>query len=149
MIHNQTSIVVKRPVTEVFDYVANLENMGKADKMVDSMTLTTSGSLAVGSTFKERRKIRGKEFNAEYTVTELQPQKKIGWKVTGMGGQPEGSFEVEAAQGGTRLTLQTTLRTKGALRFFEALSAGMLKKQDMALLTNMKKAMESRNIPRS
>lgn len=148
MIRNLSSVVVKRSVAEVFDYVTNLENMGKADKMVESMTQTSKGAVAVGSKFKERRKIRGQELNGEYTITTFEPQKKIAWKAAGLGGEPEGSFSVEAAQGGTRLTLETTMKTRGALRFFESLSAGMLKKQDMALLTNMRKAMESRNIPR-
>ncbi len=145
MIRNVSSVVIKRPVAEVFEYASNLENLAKADKTIESISRSGKGALGVGSQFKGRRKIKGREFNPEFTLTEFEASKTVAWKETGVGGDPEGIFRVEQTQEGTRLTLVTTMKTSGALRFLEFLSAGVIKKQDTHVLKTFKSTLEARN----
>ena len=67
MVHIRTSIVIRRPQEETFDYLTDLRNAKEwATELVD---VAYDGELRVGATGVDTRRRGSKEFRLPWTVT--------------------------------------------------------------------------------
>ncbi len=53
------SVVIDRPVADVFAFLADFENRSKFESDVVEAERTTDGDIGVGATFREVRKVMG------------------------------------------------------------------------------------------
>ena len=88
MIVIDTSVVVDRPVSLCFDFVARgfFEHLRRWNPAVLELKRLTDGPVAVGTKGREVQRIRGKDYGRTFEVIELSPDAVFAVKATG----PEG-----------------------------------------------------------
>jgi uncharacterized protein YndB with AHSA1/START domain len=108
------SVVIERPLEEVFAFVANRENDALWAPVVTETRKTTEGPLDVGTTYEQAGRFLGRNLEMHFEVTEYEPNRKIGQRLMSQGRLVATSVcSVEAVSGGTRLTLTGEAQTGG------------------------------------
>lgn len=125
MIKAEHSIIINRPVEEVFDFVTNpTKNAQWQEGLVESR-LASPGPMTVGAHVVDVRKFLGRDMESTLEVTALEANKRYVQKVI-TGPLP---FEIiqtfEPSVSGTKLTVLAQGEPGG---FFK-LAAGMVQKQ--------------------
>lgn len=155
MIKVELSVVINRPVAEVFAFATNSANNAKWQEGLVESRLASSGPMGVGSQITDVRKLLTPSWNyrkrrliqkvveAKLEVTAFEMNKKFAHKVV------SGSFPFEIIQtfepsdGGTKINLVAQGEPGG---FFK-LAEGMVQKQLQSQLEGdsqrLKKALES------
>ena len=121
----ENSIVIQKPVAEVFAYVNDPENATKWQGGVEAVKYTEV-PVKVGTQYTEVRKFMGKEMNTLLEVTALDANSKYAAKVI-KGPVP---FEVDVtfeAEGGDATKMTTSV--SGEPGGFFKLAEGMVSKQ--------------------
>jgi uncharacterized membrane protein len=84
MIEFENSIVIDRPLEEVFAFVSNFENMSKWNYYVMDVNKQTDGPVDVGTTYHQTRKTDQQQFqvvefepNEAVTIKTLAPERKL------------------------------------------------------------------------
>jgi len=126
----EMSVILRRPVREVFQYLANLENDAAWRREWVEARNCSDGSLGVGATFCLVGKSLGKRFQVEYQVTAYDVDRTAAWQ-TLSGPLPlafQRTFE-PAADGGTRVTFRYDMEPSGLLKLAGPLLARVGKRQ--------------------
>jgi uncharacterized protein YndB with AHSA1/START domain len=112
--HAENTIMIERPINEVFEYVSTPEN----DPTWVSVSLrherTTPGPMRVGTTTEEVVKILGQTASNTWEVTDYQPPTGIAYRATS--GLLPGTairLRLEPVGGGTKLTHAVDLEPRG------------------------------------
>ncbi len=117
-------IEVPRPLDETFAYVADFTTVAEWDPGIHA-SRRTGGDGGVGTTYEVQAEFRGKTMPFTYTVTELEPGRRI--VLDGVGEKATSrdtiAFEPGSA-GGTRITYSADFRLKGVLRVAEPFLGG-------------------------
>ena len=98
------SVVIDRPIEEVFAFVADVEN---ADRWVNGVTeprRTSEGEFGVGATFASKYTWGNKTHDITYVVTAHDPPTRHAVKSTSGPFPFEGAIDLEAVAGGTWVT---------------------------------------------
>ncbi len=112
-ISSSASVLVDRPISEVWAFVADVEKMDLWAKGVTETRLTSEGDVAQGSVFTGKFTHRGREFDVRYTVTVCEPPSRFGVESEGML-RYSGVMELEEADGATRVTNTVETGAEGA-----------------------------------
>ena len=143
MIKIETSVLINRPVEEVFAYVANLENGGEWQTDVQELKQTSEGPLGVGTVWQEVRQLLGRRVEQSNKITEYEPNKKFSYRQSG-------TVPVEAmitfesvAEGETKVTMTGEAEPGGFFKLAEPLVARMAKRQTEANAANLKDILEA------
>jgi hypothetical protein len=75
------SVVINRPVDQVFSFVSDLEN-DPPWTAVAEMRRTSPGPLGVGTTFRQRDRILGRRLDLSLEVVGYEPNHRITLKTT-------------------------------------------------------------------
>lgn len=105
MIKVEHSLVIDRPVDEVFAFVANVEDNAQWQSGVLEVRKTSQGPLGVGTTGIEVRKVMGRRIEITFTVTEYEENRKFSFKTTSGPISFEGTETFESVAGGTRVNM--------------------------------------------
>jgi len=89
MVKVETSVVINRPIAEVFEFVVNPEKWPQYDSGLLEAAKTSKGPMDVGATWQEVRKFLGRRIESTNAVTAYEPNKKFSFKST------SGPFPVE------------------------------------------------------
>ncbi len=106
------TVVIDRPIEEVFAFLANGENDTKFSARVLEIKQTTDGPPGVGTVYASTVKDGGVKFKREFTLTEFEPSTKIRWSETSTGPviTPEGGYDLApAGEGKTELSFYNVL----------------------------------------
>jgi uncharacterized protein YndB with AHSA1/START domain len=144
MINVDASTVIKRPVAEVFAFVANFENQPKWAMNFLEAKQTSVGPIGVGTTFRCVMKVPGQKAVSQLVITEFEPNRKIAFR----GDQPAqakpvGSMLFESVEGGTKVSSLPRPEMGGIFKLLEPLMAGMIRKSNEKHLQNLKRLLES------
>jgi uncharacterized membrane protein len=99
----EKQITVKAPASKLFEYLSDLSRHGEWGQHNLKVTQTSSGPIAVGSTFKSV----GHQFGANedaVTVTELVPDERIGYESVGKAGTVSHAITLQPDGQGTQVT---------------------------------------------
>src|SRR5215208_6157732 len=100
------SVVIERPLEEVFAFLADPENDAQWTPMVTETRKSSEGPLGVGTRYEQSGHFLGRNFAMLFEVTEYEPNRKIGQRLISQGQLvATGSSSVEAVSGGTQVTL--------------------------------------------
>ena len=100
----ETITLIRRPIEEVFAFVADVTNDLQWQPEIREVTVTSDGPFGVGSTFREVRHTQGREFTWNMRITEFEPNHRVCIESI-QGTVPyQGCRVFEAVEGGTRLT---------------------------------------------
>jgi uncharacterized protein YndB with AHSA1/START domain len=141
MISVEDNVVIRRPLDEVFAFVADAENDPKwRDDHLETVR-TSDGPIGPGTTYREVIKFMGR-MEARAQIVEYEPRRRVALRLTSGPLRPTLTYSFEPADGGTRLTYRVDLRTSGLFRLMEPLMPGTIRKQWRGNFGNLKRILE-------
>src|SRR5437870_10406595 len=113
------SVLIDWPVSEVFAFVSNFENMPRWNYFIVETTNQSRPAQGIGTTYSQRRKTDMQR----YVVTEYTPDHLVAIRTVPPSPDLEMRFTLEPAGPGTRLTDEWQLHT-GLPGWVEGIAAG-------------------------
>ena len=142
MISIEHSVVINRPVHEVFAFIADVENNSLWQQGVLETRMTSQVPEGVGSTGIEVRQFMGRRMELSFEVTEYEENVKFGFKITSGPMPMAGTETFESVDGGTRVNLSFQGEAGGMLGLAEPMVAGMVRNLVEADCRNLKALLE-------
>jgi len=124
MIQVQKSVLINKPVAEVFEFVANSDNTTKWQGGVEAI-IPEGPPGVVGSQYTEVRRFMGQEMKSRLEITAFDQNARWAAKVIS-GPVP---YEVTATFEPSGAGTQMTTRVEGEPKGFFKIAEGMLKSQ--------------------
>ena len=87
MVNVESSIVINRPIAEVFAFVADFENHPKWEMNFQKVKRLTSTPTGVGTTYQCELKLPGQSATSKFEITEYETNKKIAFEEKRQGQQ--------------------------------------------------------------
>ncbi len=138
------SVIIQKPINQVFQFVINSENNARwrtsfIESQRDPKTPVGQGMIVHQSMVGPG----GRKFPGDYEVTEYVPDQSFSFKVIAGPARPAGKYTFESVAGGTKVTFSLWWEPKGLMQ--KLFMAPMVSKQipkEVALLQNLKQALE-------
>jgi len=142
MISYRVEETIKRPVHEVFPYLAD-PTLHPEWMPVSDVQVTTAGETRVGSTVREMMKAGSRMAPFTWEVTEYQADVRLAFRTIEGPMNWEGSFRVEPVDGATtRVIGSGKLGLKGWQRLLEPFMGGEVRRGEAAELRKLKDLLE-------
>jgi carbon monoxide dehydrogenase subunit G len=111
----EATVVIDRPIDEVFAFLADGENDKKFSPRVLEIAKTTEGPPGVGTVYASTVKDAGMKTKREFKLTEFDPPRRIRWTEISKNivVAPEGGYDLAPAGEGTQLTVFNVLEGRG------------------------------------
>jgi carbon monoxide dehydrogenase subunit G len=137
----ENSIVIEKPRSEVFAFVADHEN--DAQWRPGVLDIARASGEGQGAVYRQGVKgPMGKRIDADFEVTAYQEGSLLAFRTLGGPVQPEGSYRFEDADGGTRVTFSLNANLRGPQKLMTPMVAKSMRSQVDAL-SNLKRVLES------
>lgn len=140
----ESSVLINRPIEEVFAVLADLEHDIKWRSEWVETKNTSGGSPGVGATFLLVGMFLGRRTGTVYEVIEYEPNRSAAWKT--VSGPLPLTFRrtFERVEGGTRFTIRYELDARGFFKLVMSLLGSTVKGQHEGDLRKVKELMEAR-----
>jgi uncharacterized protein YndB with AHSA1/START domain len=111
----EASVVIDRPIEEVFAFLADGENDPKFSPRVLEIAKTTDGPPGVGTVYASTVKDAGVKTKRQFELTEFEPPTRIRWTEISKNAvtAPEGGYDLAREGEGTRVTIYNALEGHG------------------------------------
>ena len=139
----EKSILINRPQQEVFDFVTDLNNDSKWQSGIESVERTSDGPIGVGSTWRYKSKLLGREVETEIEMTGYDPPNQASVKSIGGPVPFENTYTFESKDGGTQMTFNGQAEMGGFFKMAEGLVGKQLEKQMDSDGAALKKLLEA------
>lgn len=139
----ELSIMIKRPIEEVFGTLTDLENDIKWRSEWVETRNTSGGALGVGATYCLTGEFLGRRVPTNYEVIEYEPNQAAAWKTV------SGPFPMtfhrafESVDGSTRFTIRYETQARGFKKLMLLLMVGPVKRQHAGDLRKVKELLET------
>jgi hypothetical protein len=109
------SVVIDRPIGQVFDFLADGENDPSFSPRVLEIAKKTEGAPGKGTIYASTVKDAGMKSSREFELTEFERPTRIRWHELSKNAVvvPEGGYDLVADAEGTRLTFFNELEGRG------------------------------------
>ena len=144
MIKIEQTVVINRPVEEVFEVIANPEKLSLWAGAVKESKLTSEGPVGVGSTSTNVIELLGRRIESVNEVTEYELNSKIATKSTSGPMPVESKQTLKAVEGGTEVTNSAKVEGAGLFKLGEPIFARMVNRQVDMDFANLKDLLEAR-----
>jgi uncharacterized protein YndB with AHSA1/START domain len=139
----QQSVVINRPVEQVFAFVSDLENDSQWG-LTTQTRRTSPGPLGVGATFRQRDRFLGRPLELSMEVVGYQPDHQIAVRASSRGLSLAGDRTVEPVGArATRLTFTGGGHARGVLRLAEPLLVAAGRRRLRHQLDDLKHLLET------
>jgi hypothetical protein len=139
------SIMIRRPVEEVFDFVADQRNeLSYHPKMTESVKLT-EGPIGVGTRFRATVLSRGKPLPLTIEYTGFNRPHRLASRNVMIGSVVEGEVHCEPVPGGTRFFWDWNVIVPGPARFAGPLIGWIGRRQERSIWNGLKRHLEGTN----
>ena len=120
----ETTVVIDRPIEDVFAFLADGENDPKFSPRVLQIAKTTDGPPGVGTVYASTVKDAGIKTKREFKLTEFEPFTRIRWAELSKNlvTAPEGGYDLAREGTGTRVTIYNVLEGHGLGKLFAPLA---------------------------
>ena len=120
----EATVVIDRPIEEVFAFLADGENDPKFSSRVLEISKTTDGPPGVGTGYASTVKDAGVKTKREFKITEFTPPTRIRWTEVSKNlvTAPEGGYNLASEGSGTRVTLYNVLEGHGLGKLIEGMA---------------------------
>jgi uncharacterized membrane protein len=139
----KVSIIVNRPVDQVFAYVTDFNTWPRWESGLLQAEQTSEGPLNVGTTFRGTNQALGQRMEWTSEVTGYVPGKSWEQKIVSKGWSTEESLAFEPFENGTKLSLVSKLEIGGLLRLLAPFVSRKMQKQMERNLVNLKDILEA------
>ncbi len=137
-----TSLVIERPVKDVFAFVSNRENDPQWESQTVEVRKTSEGPIGVGTTWRQVAQILGQRLVGEIVFAEYEENRKITTKSQSGSIPVEARLLFEPVPAGTRLDVTIEVQLGGLLGMAEPFVARTFKKQMESSFTRLKTLLE-------
>jgi len=142
MIKVEHSIVINRPVADVFAFITDPANETKWQEGVVSAKITSAGALGVGSEAAETRKFMGRDMVSKLKVSTYEPNKKFVFNVAEGPVPFEMNQTYESTGDGTKISIVIEGEPGGFFKLAEGMVRKQLESQIAADFERAKKLLE-------
>ncbi|MEH7522798.1 SRPBCC family protein [Bacillus sp. JJ1503] len=141
----RSSVIIHKPVSEVFHYMASMENVPELMPNVVKMEKLTEGPIGKGTKFKESRSVRGNTVNAEIEFIEYKQDQAFTTRSNSNGLITEYAYAFHEIEEGTQVELDAFVKTSGLrMKLTKRLIVNMIKKEDGFQLEYLKEMLEGK-----
>ena len=140
------TIVIDRPIDEVFDFVADGENDRRFSKRVLEIAKTTEGPIGVGTIYASSVRDGSVKTRREFELTEFVPPTRIRWTERSSNPVvvPEGGYDLAPlGDGQTRLTLFNHLEGRGIGKLIAPIALRSARRAAPSMVASIKQEIES------
>jgi|SRR5215210_1566302 len=139
------TVEVDRPVEEVFAFLSDGENDKRFSPRVLEMKKTTDGPPGVGTVYASTVKDAGMKTERQFEYTAFDPPNRIRWTERSKNAitVPDGGYDLEPADGGTRLSFFNEFEGHGFGKVLLPLALRGARKDADAFAGRMKEAIEA------
>ena len=138
----ESHVDVRRPIGEVFDFVADGDNLPRW--LGENMQLLTPGTLKVGSEFRELTKVGFWTVETRCHITAVEPERVLTYKASSRFLSYEGEVRLDRVPDGTRVTLRGHGQLQGPFRVLEPLLNHEARRNVAAEVLRLKQQVEAR-----
>jgi uncharacterized protein YndB with AHSA1/START domain len=139
----QSSVVINRPIEDVFAVLTNVENTGKWFPADVKEWWTSDPPHGLGSTRRARVKMGLITTENDAVATVYEPPTRAVMKGTSKNALSEADLRFTAVDGGTRVDTQIGFLMTGAARLFEGMFIRWYGKSWDQGMVNLKRMMEA------
>ncbi len=140
----ESSIVIERPVEEVFDFVTDPRNEALWSSLIVEQEKTSEGPTGVGTSLRNTVRFLGRQFDMTFEITEHEINKRNCIRTVSGPIPATGYRIVEPVKGGTRFTQITEGEVGGFFRLAEPLVIRAARRQYETDLAALKDVLEVR-----
>ena len=139
----ERSIVIRRPVDDVWDFVHDVANDRLWQTTLVESEQLTDGPMGVGTRVREVRQFLGLKLELAWEVTEFEPKRRSAIK--GISGPVplSGGYRLEPVDTGTRFTVSGELDAHGLFKLAEPVFARITSRELEANLGHLKDLLEA------
>ena len=138
----ETSIVVNRPVGDVFQFISVNENALQWQPGLLE-TRVTNDVNGVGRAWIDVVQVLGRRLEVPFRLTDRQTDRKLAFQSTGGPIPMQGSYAFEPSGDGTRVTFLLTGEPGGFFKLAEPVLMQILQRQWQTNLANLKDVLEA------
>jgi uncharacterized membrane protein len=140
----ESTVVIERPVDEVFSYVLDLAENGPSwAPDLESVTQTSDGPVGAGTSFEQVQTVMGKRRNSSLQFTAVETNNSIEAAANVGPLAPTARVTFEEADGGTRLTIRGDANPKGVFKLLSPVMAKQGQRMWDARLAQLKSVLEA------
>jgi carbon monoxide dehydrogenase subunit G len=138
----ENTVTIRRPVQDVFTFLADFENVPKWNHAIVETTKVSPGPVRVGTTYRQTRSAPSSSEEA-FEVTVYEPTSRLDVR-GGLGPfTARVSYLLEPTGSGTRLTNAVDLESSGLLTLVAPLATSRIKHAVAANLDTLKQLLEA------
>jgi len=138
----ERSIVIERPVQEVWDFVQDTSKDALWQTTLVQSQVLTEGPRRVGTQVQEVRRFLGVQIPMTLELTEFEPERRSSLKAVAGGIPLSGNYMLEPLDGGTKLTVTGQLEAHRLFKLAEPVFARMTSRELEASLGHLKDLLE-------
>ena len=143
MAHAENQIVINKPVSEVFSFLADGLNNPKWRDGVMEIKLKSGAAGSEGAEYRQVLKGPfGRNIDGDYRLLTVNQDKELKFAVTSGPARPIGEYLFEQQAGSTKLTFVLDYQTKGLAKLMEPMIQRTMN-SEVAALSNLKQILES------
>ncbi len=143
MIKVKHSVVIDRPLAEVFTYVTDIEKMPVWSSEVEKAWKTSEGPMGKGTTASSVAKLLGRRVENTVEVTEYELNRKYFLKPTSGPVTGDIEFHFESLAGGTKVSIALEAETGAFFKLGEPIVNRMLQRQYETNAATLKDLLEA------
>jgi uncharacterized protein YndB with AHSA1/START domain len=139
----ENTVIIRRPVEEVFAFLADFENVPKWNYAIVETTKTSPGPVGVGTTYRQTRSVPTRSEEG-FEVTAFEPPRRL--EIQGQIGpfRARISYLLEPTGSGTRLRNAVDLGSSGPLTLVAPLVTSRVKHAVAANLDTLEQLLSTR-----
>jgi uncharacterized protein YndB with AHSA1/START domain len=145
MVRIEESVVINRPVEDVFAFMSNPENDPQWQSETTETEITSQGPIGVGTTYLDVTHFLGRRIESIYEFTEYEINKKLSLKTTSGPIPIEATITYESVENGTKVNFSARGEAGGFFKLAEPLVARMAQRSWTANYANLKDLLESQD----
>ena len=133
------TIIVHRPIEDVFAFVADQSKLPQWQAGVVGAGLVSDEPMGVGARYATTIELMGRRYETAGVITEYDPPHKYAFQATAGSFPVDGAFLCESSRLGTRVTFDGELKQTGLMRMTARLLGPVM---DSQLASNFQKLKE-------
>jgi uncharacterized protein YndB with AHSA1/START domain len=149
MIRVEESVIVQRPVEEVFAFVADQTNGPRWQSGLLEVRRITGEPIGLGTKHTAVRKFMGRRLEATNEYVVYEPNKEVTFKGTAGSAEFQHSYLTKSTAEGTVVTSRMEMESKGLFGLAEPLINRSLRREFATSLGELKDLLESRVVAAS
>jgi uncharacterized protein YndB with AHSA1/START domain len=139
----KASIWIARPAEDVFNYVADPENVALWAGPVLEAKKTSPGPTGVGTTSTRKSQLLGRTMESNYEITAFEPGQLYGDKTTSGPVNIEARIKFDEDNGGTDVTIEGDIEAGSFFKLAEPVMARVVGRQPETDAQTLKDLLEA------